>query len=270
MSYLKLGIIDYLNVLPVYYGIMKNHFPVEWIPVQGTPVELNQLIAQGDIDISVVSAFEYAIHSDQYYLLPNLSISANGPVRSIFLFSQIPFSQISGPVGLTPTSASSLHLVKYLLRNHDVSYFFADRKGTKDKIAEMQIGDEAIRTYYSRVYNYTYDLSNLWKEETGLPFVFAVWVVRQEAYDREKDKVHTIYQTLLRSKSEASNHYEAMAQEFNKGIFPTNHECMSYLRNLRYDFSESYQKGFLLFQQYCVELGFLEKTTDLNFIPTSS
>lgn len=267
MNDLKLGIIDYLNVLPVYYSILKNRHPKLWHAQRGTPVELNQMIERGEIDISVISSFEYAKHSDAYYVFPDLSVSAEGPVKSIFLFSQVPFNEISGPVGLTPTSATSIHLVKYLLRNHSISYFKADRSGTKDKVTELQIGDEAIRTQQMGHYAYAHDLSSLWFKETGLPFVFAIWVVRRDSFHRNPEGVYDIYQILLQSKIEALNQYLSMAIDYNREIFSSVEECAKYLKNLGYDLSAPFQEGFYLFQKYCVELGFLDQVAELEFLP---
>ncbi|MBF0286170.1 MAG: menaquinone biosynthesis protein [SAR324 cluster bacterium] len=262
---IKLGIIDYLNVLPVYYGFLKKHFSIEWEAIKGTPTELNQQIAAGQLDIAVISSFEYAQNPDFYYLFPDLSVSANGAVHSIFLFSHIPLEELTGPVGLTRTSATSVHLLKYLLRNHEVTYFFSQDDDKKQ--TELLIGDEAIRMYYTSQYPYAYDLSLLWNQETQLPFVFAVWVVRREIFEKHPQEVIKIYHYFLQSKQESVLFYDKMAAEFNRGIFPSAHACTDYLKNLRYDLSPSFQAGFLLFQQYCVELGFLKKVAPLQFFP---
>lgn len=265
-SKIKLGIIDYLNVLPVYYGFLKKHFSIEWETITGTPTELNQQIATGQLDISVISSFEYAQNSDLYYLFPNLSVSAHGPVHSIFLFSQTPLDELTGPICLTRTSATSVHLLKYLLRNYDVSYFFS--QGNDEKHAELLIGDEAIRMYYASHYPHAYDLSLWWNQETQLPFVFAVWVVRREVFEQYPQAVVKIYHHFLQSKQESVLFYDKMAEEFNRGIFPSVQACTDYLKNLRYDLSAPFQEGFLLFQQHCVKLGFLQKVAPLEFIST--
>ena len=57
--------------------------------VEAPPSTLNQMLAAGDLDLGFVSSYEYGVRSQQYRILPDLSISANGSVGSVFLFSRI-------------------------------------------------------------------------------------------------------------------------------------------------------------------------------------
>ena len=56
--------------------------------VTGTASELNDLLAAGELQVSVVSAVEYARNAAAYHLLPDLAITCDGPVHSVALFSQ--------------------------------------------------------------------------------------------------------------------------------------------------------------------------------------
>ena len=56
----------------------------------GTASELNDLLAAGELDVSVVSAVEYARNAAAYHLLPDLAITCDGPVHSVALFSRRP------------------------------------------------------------------------------------------------------------------------------------------------------------------------------------
>lgn len=263
---LKLGLVDYLNALPIYYAILKGEFQLPCDIVKATPVILNQKIARGELDISLVSSFEYAQRSQRYYLLPQLSISADGPVRSIYLFTQTPLKSLKGNIYLTPNSYTSIHLVRYLLRKQNVGYIYDRKKASGDLCGEMLIGDEAIHKYHKHRFPYAYDLSQLWKEETGLPFVFAVWVVRREVFEKNPELVRQICGTLIQSRRKADELYHQMAGDHYRELFPTIDDCLSYLKNLRYDFSSSFQEGFLFFQKCCYELGFQERVSPLEFI----
>ncbi len=78
---MRLGRIGYINCYPVYGAIDRGLVPVEAELVTGTPTDLNGLLAAGELDISVVSAVEYARNADAYHLLPDLAVSCDGPVR---------------------------------------------------------------------------------------------------------------------------------------------------------------------------------------------
>ncbi|MGK5093604.1 menaquinone biosynthesis protein [Deltaproteobacteria bacterium TL4] len=264
---LKLGIVDYLNALPVYYDLLSGraHLPCEL--VRGTPAALNLKIAAGELDVSNVSSFEYAQHFEHYYLLPHLSISADGPIRSIYLFCQTPLAQLEGTLYLTAHSQTSIHLLQYLLKDHPVTYLKGCRPETMGTLqGELLIGDEAIKSFYKPRFPQVYDLSFLWKEQTQLPFVFAVWVVRREVFDQRPEEVRHLCRTLIHSRESATSQYHKIAENYALGVFPTIEEGVRYMKNLCYDLTPPLMEGFLHFQKCCQELGFLEKVAPLHFI----
>jgi len=69
--------------------------PVPAEIVTGTPAELNDLLVAGELDVSVISAVEYARHAKHLVLLPDLAISCDGPVRSVMLFSKRPIWELT-------------------------------------------------------------------------------------------------------------------------------------------------------------------------------
>jgi len=262
---LKLGVIEVLNVLPVYYGILSQRVQVPCDLVMGRVTELNGKLNRGELDISVISSFEYARNPELYYVMPNLSVSSNGAVNSIYLFLQKPLEEIDGhQIKLTQFSLSSVHLIQTILQDFEVTY---TQDPAADAVGELLIADDAIRRFYQGKDPYVYDLGKLWKEKTGLPFAFALWVVRREVYDQFPEEVHQTYQALLRSKALSAGLYEEMAAAKYQGIFPTATGCAEYLKNLHYDFSKIFQEGFHLFQQKMLELGKLDRLAPLVFLP---
>lgn len=262
----KLGVMSVLNVLPVYYGILNDTIIVPCEKVFGKVTELNHKLHQGEIDLSVISSFEYAQNSNCYYVMPDLSISADGPVRSIYLFLNKPIDQLSGDtIKLTNFSMTSVHLIQYLIKDKNTLF---TRDNALDTAGILLIADEAIRRYYEKTDAYVYDLSSLWRDKTGLPFVFALWAVRRDSYEKNPALVHEIYQTLLKSKRETGTNYIEMARDYYEGIFPNSEECEWYLKNLRYDLSEKYQEGFLRFQHEMMNIGKLSKISPLVFMPS--
>ena len=86
---MRLGRIGYINCYPVYGAIDRGIVAPAAELVTGTPAELNDLLVAGELDVSVISAVEYARHAKELVLLPDLAISCDGPVRSVMLFSKI-------------------------------------------------------------------------------------------------------------------------------------------------------------------------------------
>src|SRR5437016_1476248 len=102
---MRVGRIGYINCYPVYGGIDRGVIPLPADLVTGTPSELNELLAAAELDVSVVSAVEYARNARDYVLLPDLAISCDGPVRSVALFSRRTVGQLDGRTVLLSASS---------------------------------------------------------------------------------------------------------------------------------------------------------------------
>ena len=82
---MRIGRIPYVNCYPVYGAIDRGAVPLDAEIIDGVPTALNAQMAAGSLDVSVISAVEYARDSQRYLLLPDLAISCDGPVRSVML-----------------------------------------------------------------------------------------------------------------------------------------------------------------------------------------
>src|SRR5664279_673542 len=89
----RVGRIRYINCFPVYgaidRGVVELGAPPGDALVSGNPSELNELMAKGQLDVSVISAVEYARESSRYLLLPDLGITSDGPVRSAVSYTHL-------------------------------------------------------------------------------------------------------------------------------------------------------------------------------------
>ncbi|MEJ2202381.1 MAG: menaquinone biosynthesis protein, partial [Desulfuromonadaceae bacterium] len=112
---LALGHISYINCVPFFHYLPQCGFTGRI--VSGVPSYLNGLLAEGQVDVSPSSSFEYARNWRNYLLLPDLSISSCGAVQSVLLLSNQPIDELEGAsIALTGDSATSITLLKVLLR----------------------------------------------------------------------------------------------------------------------------------------------------------
>src|SRR5690348_11675799 len=112
---MKIGRIPYINCYPVYGAIDRGAVKLDADLVNGVPTDLNRRMSIGELDISVVSAVEYARASERYLLLPDLAISCDGPVRSVMLFSTSPAESLGGArVVVLRSSMTSVALLELL------------------------------------------------------------------------------------------------------------------------------------------------------------
>lgn len=128
----------------------------------------NKLI-ENKVDIGLVPVASL-LHVNDYHIVSNYCIGANGAVDSVFIFSSKPISEVK-IVQLDAQSRTSNTLAKVLLKNFwKINPEFVD-KGQAD--AFVLIGD---RTFGKKEqFLYHYDLAEEWFNFTGLPFAFAVW-----------------------------------------------------------------------------------------------
>src|SRR5690349_8103004 len=116
---LRVGRIPYINCYPVYGAIDRGIVPLpDATLVDGVPTALNRGMAEGTLDVSVVSAIEYAHDAHRFLLLPDVSISCDGDVRSVLLFSDVPAEEMAGRrVIVSKSSMTSVALLELLFEN---------------------------------------------------------------------------------------------------------------------------------------------------------
>jgi chorismate dehydratase len=273
---MRVGRIPYVNCYPVYGGIDRGIVPLRGEIVQGVPTELNARMAAGTLDVSVISAVEYARDAQRYLLLPDLAISCDGPVRSVVLFSRRPASQLSGRRVLVSRSSMTSVALLELLFEHvwdaRPSFVPADAELTDiarfaeaDHDARLVIGDAALRLgahlqdqhardeLLERLgYRYAYDLGAEWKSWTDLPFVFAVWVAQRTAETRAALDVHA---SLLASRDWGLAHLDQLAAQAALATGVTRAACLGYLSGLDYRLSYGHLAGLTEFFRRLVAAG---------------
>jgi chorismate dehydratase len=273
---MRVGRIPYVNCYPVYGAIDRGLIPLEGEIVDGVPSELNAQMASGMLDVSVISAVEYARDANRYLLLPDLAISCDGPVRSVMLFSRRPASELSGRrVLVSRSSMTSVALLELLFEqvwDAKPTFVPADAEltdiakfGTEDHDARLVIGDAALRlgahlqdaTERDRLmdrlgYRYAYDLGAVWKGWTDLPFVFAVWVAQRTTDTRAALNVHA---SLMASRSWGLKHLDTLAAQAALATGVSKAACLQYLSGLDYGLSYGHLAGLTEFFRRLVAAG---------------
>jgi chorismate dehydratase len=271
---LRIGRIAYLNVAPYFHFLREEGFAGEIIA--GVPSELNRMLAEGILDACPSSSFEYGLHAEDYFLLPGHSISSVGPVHSVLLFTPGPLSSLSGEeIAITGESATSINLLKILLKEFsgisDVS-FKVHHGEVEPLLGEGQsallIGDRALiaaRECSSNVQ--ITDLGALWYHFTGVPFVFALWILRREAVKESPDEISELAAQLRKSRQRAFENLPGMAALLSDKIGFSAGQLEEYWRGMSYDLSEGHIEGLRLYYTLCQKHGLLEKVPEFHFFP---
>jgi chorismate dehydratase len=248
---MRLGRIPYINCYPVYGAIDRGLVPVPAEPVTGTPAELNDLLVAGELDVSVISAVEYARHARDLVLLPDLAISCDGPVRSVLLFSRRPVWELQDQtVLLSASSRTSVALLELLCREvWRIRPRFAQARAEASDLeglahlpheAVLVIGDPALLLAAEHRYPFQVDLGEEWKRWTGLPFVFAVWAARRAGDAAADGRVHG---ALLASRDWGLAHLDELAGAASAATGASLEACRTYLGGLDYALSYKHLAG---------------------------
>lgn len=267
---LTVGHITYANCAPFFHYLAEAGFSGRI--VEGVPAELNRLLAAGAIDASPSSSFEYGCRWQDYLLLPGHSISSCGPVGSVLLFSARPIDALEGnEIALTGESATSVNLLRILLGEfygfRKVTFRVPDRP-VEALIAEgataLLIGDRALRTALGAS-GHVYDLGELWHRFTGLPFVFALWIVRRQAARTKPEEVAALLRQLASARTRAFASLEAMAAKTPERAWMGEGGLVEYWRRMSYDLDERHLAGLERFFALCVEHGLLPSMPGIRF-----
>src|SRR5213079_2845572 len=248
---MRLGRIGYINCFPVYGAIDRGVVRVPAGLVTGTPAELNDLLVAGELDLSVISAVEFARNAGQLRLLPGIGITSDGPVRSVALFSKVPVEALDGrTVLLTASSRTGAALLELLCRDvwHVRPHFAQARAEAPDldalsrlpHDAVLVIGDAALLLAARHAYPHRYDLGEEWKRWTGMPFVFAVWAARRSSDPAQMRRIH---KALLASRAWGLSHLDQLADAAARTCDVRRATCRQYLAGLDYALSYKHLAG---------------------------
>ncbi len=187
---LRFGVLSYVNCLPVTLALETGRVGDPRLRIShGSPAELNAMMAAGDLDVSLVSTAEFLDRRSLYQRLPDFSLWCDGWVESVTLhspFEKADLASMSEPVfACTPETATSsalLHLLAPQARL--VTFSSLDEAGAGLANGTYQgvllIGDKALHPPEWAGNLKAHDLGEWWKEQTGLPMTFAVWVARAD------------------------------------------------------------------------------------------
>ena len=187
---LDIALVSYINTRPFMDGFEAHISPEEAQFHLLPPSSCTQYLLERKCQMALLPVGALPLFK-KVAIMPNYCIGANGPVESVFLFSQRPIEEID-TVFLDRHSNSSNGLTRVLMKHHwkkEVRWIMPEDKHfdkIKDNIGGVVIGDKALRIRDE--FTYQYDLADEWKKMTGLPFAFAVWAYIPGAISQDQLK----------------------------------------------------------------------------------
>ena len=191
---IRIGAVSYLNTKPLLFGLNNGHFEYPFELILDYPANLVKAMQENKIDIGLLPVAALS-QLDHFQVVSSYCIGAVGEVASVCIYSNVPIQHVKR-IKLDYQSRTSVLLCKLLIKEfyHQPVEFELTQNDEAlldfdEESASLIIGDRALRLNGKT--KFRYDLAAEWQKMTGLPFVFAVWVSKQnmsfdfiKAFDR--------------------------------------------------------------------------------------
>jgi len=271
MPGLRISAISFLNTVPLMWdferGDAGGNFQIDYT----IPSACAAALAANQADIGIIPAFTYA-QIPGLVILPNIAIAAKDRVRSILLVGKKPIHDVR-TVAVDTSSRTSVALLQVLF----AKFLGGPRELTpyaprldemlRANDAALLIGDTALKVPRDSGYH-LYDLAQIWREKTGLPFVFAFWAVRLDALSR-RPKAICLTKVFQQSRDHGlePQNLAIIAQEWSPKLDLSEDDIRSYLTvNIHYYLDRQNHAGLKLFLQYAQEIGLIPTVPELRFL----
>ena len=240
----RIGRISYLNTEPFFLtdAIRENSFAAP-------PRQTLDLALAGEIDISPLPVVAHFDHPGRFRILGPMGIACDGPARTVIFRSTVDVAALprGARVGIINETATSVRLLRVLLAHHyNIPHHLRFEELGHGQDAQLLIGDRALASLTpTPAYPHVVDLGEAWKELTGQPFVFALWLARADLPEAEASKtVQYFRQSLATNLADATD-----IQQRRPELEMTVAEIADYIGNFEYELSAASLEGLEEFKR---------------------
>jgi chorismate dehydratase len=252
----RLGAVTYLNTKPLI-EFLPGRLPQGNRLSLDLPSHLADQLAQNELDVGLIPTIEFLRHaqSNSYRILSDACIACQGKVHSVRLFFRVPPSQVKS-MAVDEGSRTSIALASILL--HDRFGIHPKKHSLPidshpDEIeadAVLVIGDRAMHPSRYHSFNSDWDLGEQWYLETGLPFVFAMWIAHEDR------SLPELAESLEEARDEGLQRVQELCEKYAANYQLSVSECHDYLtKNLQFTLTHEAIQSLNLFYRKAVELG---------------
>lgn len=261
---LRIGRIPWLVCAPYFHGLKNT--PI-WQFQDAPPSKLNQLLLEKKIDLAPTSSFLYGFSPKDFSIIPQISTSGPLEVQSVALFCRNKYTKKT-PFKLwsTPDSGTSVRLLKLILEKH-LGWNIIECKDQQVADGCLFIGDDGLRARKEDCWEDILDLATLWKEWTGYPFVFGLWLVRKELLEQPETKLQVLEFTKQVRRNVLSPINQIVEQWETEFKLPcAKQKATEFLTSLDYKLDSKRLESLKHFYTLCHEQGWIENIPELEFL----
>lgn len=257
----RIGAVTYLNSRPLVQHL-GGLLPTASISLD-YPSRLADQLGNGLLDAALIPSVEY-FRRPGYEVISDACVAARGEVLSVRLYCRVHPGDIR-TLALDEGSRTSAALTRVILAEHfgvfPESAPLPLECTTADTTADavLLIGDRAMHPPAERFVR-VIDLGQFWYEWTGLPFVFALWVTRQDSSTEGLDEV------LSHARDLGVADIPAIARSEAPRLGLSESTAQRYLtKNLHYHLTSAERSGLRLFCELAGQHHLVNPDVELSF-----
>jgi chorismate dehydratase len=260
----KLAASSYLNSAPLIWSFVNGSMQDRVGFTEAVPARCADMLAKGEVEVALVPVIEYQRAND-VTLVPEVCVGSKGEVRSVLLVSRKQHLESIRSVALDESSRTSATLVKIIFREflrRDAEW--TTRSPDLDEMLERNdaaliIGDPAM--VFARGNLRIWDMASLWRNYTGLGFVFAMWMLNNSAMDH----VRTI--DFAAARDEGVENKREIISEYQKLLGLSRESLQDYLdNNICFRLDNQMQQGLNLYYELAHKNGLIEVIKPLKML----
>lgn len=274
MPSVRIGCVQYLNTLPLIEGL-RSWRDAEL--VAAVPSKLIDLLLGREVDVALCSVIDAARRPSgselPVTLLPAGMIGSDGPTFTVRLFSSKPIAELD-TIAVDTDSHTSVALLQVLMHRLHAKRIRVVDFDARERVllgsppsgrpelgspgwpeAVLLIGDKVVTDAPpADLYPHQLDLGAAWKQLTGLPFVYAVWMCR--AGDEATAEVRAAWMMLDRTRRHNATRLDwIVASRAADKHWPAD-QARTYLGDyLHYEIGEAERESVAKFLRFAAELG---------------
>jgi chorismate dehydratase len=260
----RLAASSYLNSAPLIWSFLYGPHRGSVDFVEAVPARCAQLLAEASVEGALVPVIEYQRIAGGL-LVPDVCVGSRKEVLSVVLVSKNKRLEEIRSIALDESSRTSATLVRIIFREFlECEPEWTTRAPNLEEMLEKNdaaliIGDPGMG--FRRQGLNVWDMASLWREHTGLGFVFAMWMVRDEAVERARAA------DFAAARDEGVSHIEEIVRSYQDKIPMSVAELRNYLtENIVFSVDESMEKGLRLYFDLAFKHGLIDRVKPLRFI----
>jgi chorismate dehydratase len=260
----RLAASSYLNSAPLIWSFLNGPHKGSVDFVEAVPARCAELLAVSAVDGALIPVIEYQRIAGGA-LAPDVCVGSQREVLSVVLVSKHKRLEEIRSIALDESSRTSATLVKIIFREFlDREPEWTTRSPDLEEMlqkndAALIIGDPGM-TFPREGLN-VWDMAAVWKEHTGLGFVFAMWMVRDEVIEQARAI------DFSGARDEGVAHLEEIVRTYQDKIPMPVEELRNYLtENIVFNVDESMAEGLRLYFELAFKHKLIERVKPLRFI----